>query len=83
MIPELFVFNMIGTTIEPSDAIPEAFRAALSTAGVRVSDLQAGVNAGVGWNFAVLTCAHSKECLSGVEGTILLESVAEPQEYCW
>lgn len=38
MIPELFVFDMIGTTVEPSDAIPRAFQSALSTAGLRLSD---------------------------------------------
>lgn len=38
MIPELFVFDMVGTTVEPSDAIPQAFRSALSTAEVQLSD---------------------------------------------
>ena len=55
----------------------------VASVGDTVSDLQAGVNAGVGWNFAVLTGAHSKERLSGVAGSIVLESVAELQEYCW
>jgi len=55
----------------------------VASVGDTVSDLQAGVNAGVAWNFAVLTGAHDKEKLSGVEGSIILESIAELQEYRW
>jgi len=100
MRPELFVFDMIGTTIEPSDAIPEAFRSALCSAGLQLSDdeitavrgkskreataeLQAGVNAGVRWNFGVLTGAHDRGRLSAVDGAIILGSVAELPEYHW
>jgi phosphonatase-like hydrolase len=51
--------------------------------GDTVSDLEAGLNARVGWNFAVLTGAHGKERLSGVDGAIILESVADLPEYSW
>ena len=39
MFPRLFVFDMVGTTVKPSEAIPDAFKRALpETAGVRLSD---------------------------------------------
>ena len=38
MLPRLFVFDMVGTTVKPSDAIPEAFRRALAGAGVKLAD---------------------------------------------
>ena len=40
MFPQLFVFDMIGTTVKPSGAIPEAFRAALAEAGIELTDEQ-------------------------------------------
>ena len=55
----------------------------VATIGDTVSDLQAGINAGVHWNFAVLTGAHDKTTLSEIDGTIILDSVAELPEYCW
>lgn len=51
--------------------------------GDTVSDLQSGANANVGWNFAVLTGAHDRSRLSGVDGAIILESVADLPEYRW
>lgn len=51
--------------------------------GDTVSDLQAGVNAGVRWNFAVLTGAHDETRLSEVNGAIILGNVAELPEYGW
>ena len=38
MFPRLFVFDMIGTTVLPSEAIPEAFRRAVAAAGVELTD---------------------------------------------
>jgi len=38
--PALFVFDMIGTTIQPSNAIPEAFRAAFNDLKIELSDEQ-------------------------------------------
>jgi phosphonatase-like hydrolase len=51
--------------------------------GDTVSDLQAGENAGVAWNFAVLTGAHDVATLSEIDGAIILESVADLPEYRW
>lgn len=56
---------------------------AVASIGDTVSDLQAGVNAGIRWNFAVLTGAHDRSRLSGVDGAIILQSVAELPEYRW
>ena len=55
----------------------------VASIGDTVSDLQAGVNAGVHWNCAVLTGAHDRSRLSGVDGAIILQSVAELPEYRW
>lgn len=55
----------------------------VASVGDTVSDLQAGVNGGVGWNFAVLTGAHDRTRLSQVDGAIILDSVAELPEHRW
>ena len=56
---------------------------AVASIGDTVSDLQAGVNAGVRWNFGVLTGAHGRGRLSAVDSAIILGSVAELPEYHW
>ena len=61
--------------------INEAERVA--SVGDTVSDLQAGANAGVGWNVGVLSGAHHKARLSAVNGAIILNSVADLQEHRW
>jgi phosphonatase-like hydrolase len=56
---------------------------AVASIGDTVSDLQAGANAGIRWNFGVLTGAHDRSGLSGVDGAIILKSVAKLPEYRW
>lgn len=55
----------------------------VASIGDTVSDLQAGVNAGVHWNFAVLTGAHNKKRLAEVDGAVILDSVAQLPEHRW
>jgi phosphonatase-like hydrolase len=55
----------------------------VASIGDTTSDLEAGANAGVGWNIAVLTGAHTKARLSGIDGAILLDGVTDLQEYAW
>jgi len=55
----------------------------VASIGDTVSDLQAGVNAGVRWNFGVLTGAHDRGRLFAVDGAIILGSIAELPEYHW
>jgi phosphonatase-like hydrolase len=45
--------------------------------GDTVLDMQAGQHAGVGWNIAVLTGAHSKDQLELVPHTHLIDSIAD------
>lgn len=56
---------------------------AVASIGDTVPDLQAGVNAGIRWNLGVLTGAHDITRLSGVDGAIILKSVADLLEYRW
>jgi phosphonatase-like hydrolase len=51
--------------------------ARVAAVGDTVSDLQAGANAGVGCNVAVLSGAHTREKLSAVPHDALLGSVAD------
>lgn len=51
--------------------------ARVASVGDTVSDLQAGANAGTGFNIGVLSGAHSREQLSGAPHTALISSVAE------
>ncbi len=55
----------------------------VASVGDTVSDLQAGVNAGVGWNFAVLSGAHARERLMTVDGAAILDSIANLPTYGW
>jgi phosphonatase-like hydrolase len=55
----------------------------VASVGDTVSDLEAGANAGVGWNVGVLSGAHDKARLSAVNGAIILNSVVDLQEYRW
>ena len=48
--------------------------------GDTVSDLEAGANAGTGFNVGVLSGAHSREQLQGAPHTALITSVAELPE---
>jgi phosphonatase-like hydrolase len=48
--------------------------------GDTVSDLQAGANAGTGFNIGVLSGAHSREQLQGAPHTAIIASVAELPE---
>jgi phosphonatase-like hydrolase len=49
----------------------------VANVGDTVLDLQAGYNAGVRWNVAVLSGAHDRQKLEGMPHTHLLPSVAE------
>jgi phosphonatase-like hydrolase len=49
----------------------------VANVGDTVSDLRAGHNAGVRWNFGVLSGAHGREQLENEPHTQLLESVAD------
>ncbi|MBX7220868.1 MAG: phosphonatase-like hydrolase [Blastocatellia bacterium] len=49
----------------------------VATVGDTVLDLQAGYNAGVGWNIGVLSGAHSRQVLEQEPHTRLLPSVKE------
>ena len=55
----------------------------VASVGDTISDLEAGANAGVGWNVGVLSGAHDRARLSAVSGAIILNSVADLQEYRW
>lgn len=55
----------------------------VASIGDTVADLEAGNNADVGWNFAVLTGAHDRVRLSRVDGVILLDSIADLTELPW
>lgn len=54
---------------------------AVASVGDTVADLQAGRNAGIGWNFGVLTGAHARDRLSREPAVIILESVRGIPEY--
>jgi phosphonatase-like hydrolase len=49
----------------------------VANVGDTILDLQAGHNAGVGWNVGVLTGAHDRQSLARAPHTHLLSSVAE------
>jgi GNAT superfamily N-acetyltransferase len=49
----------------------------VAVVGDTVLDLQAGYNAGVGWNIGVLTGAHDRKTLEAAPHTHILASVAE------
>ena len=55
----------------------------VASIGDTVSDLQAGVNAAVGWNFAVLSGAHDEKTLETVANAGILPSVASLPGYDW
>ena len=50
---------------------------AVATVGDTVSDLEAGHNAGVGWNIGVLSGAHSRKKLESEPHTAIIDSVAD------
>ena len=50
--------------------------ARVASVGDTLSDLQAGDNAGVGWNIGVLSGAHTREQLEGAPHTVIIDSVA-------
>lgn len=52
----------------------------VATVGDTVSDLQAGDNAGVGWNIGVLSGAHRKKALKAEPHTAIIGSVADLPE---
>ena len=52
----------------------------VATVGDTALDLQAGFNAGVGWNIGVLSGAHDRETLAAAPHTHLIASVAAPRE---
>ena len=49
----------------------------VATVGDTVSDLQAGHNAGVGWNVGVLSGSHSKKMLASEPHTAIIDSIAD------
>ncbi len=49
----------------------------VASVGDTLSDLQAGANAGVGYNIGVLSGAHSREQLQVQPHTALIDSVAD------
>lgn len=49
----------------------------VASVGDTVADLEAGANAGVGFNIGVLSGAHTETQLSAVPHTVLIRSVAE------
>ena len=49
----------------------------VANVGDTILDLQAGYNAGVRWNIAVLSGAHDRQSLEGAPHTHLVQSVAE------
>jgi phosphonatase-like hydrolase len=55
--------------------------ARVASVGDTVSDLQAGANAGTGFNVGVLSGAHSREQLAAVPNTALIGSVADLPAY--
>jgi phosphonatase-like hydrolase len=55
----------------------------VASIGDTLSDLQAGLNAGVGWNFGVLSGAHDEARLAGVGNAIILPGVAALPQYDW
>ncbi|MDJ0905102.1 MAG: phosphonatase-like hydrolase [Woeseiaceae bacterium] len=55
--------------------------ARVASVGDTVSDLQAGANAGTGFNIGVLSGAHSREQLRQAPHTALIASVAELPEF--
>lgn len=50
--------------------------ARVASVGDTVSDLEAGANAGTGWNIGVLSGAHTRELLEQAPHTALIDSVA-------
>ncbi len=52
----------------------------VASVGDTRSDLEAGANAGVGWNIGVLSGAHSREQLEELPHTALINSVADLPE---
>ena len=52
----------------------------MASVGDTRSDLEAGANAGVGWNIGVLSGAHSREQLEELPHTALINSVADLPE---
>jgi phosphonatase-like hydrolase len=52
----------------------------VASVGDTVADLEAGANAGTGWNIGVLSGAHSREQLSTAPHTALIDSVAKLPE---
>ncbi len=51
--------------------------ATVASVGDTVADLQAGTNAGVGWNIGVLTGAHRRRKLEKEEHTAIIDSIAD------
>ncbi len=51
--------------------------ARVASVGDTISDLEAGANAGTGWNIGVLSGAHSRSQLNMVAHTALIDSVAD------
>jgi phosphonatase-like hydrolase len=51
--------------------------ARVASVGDTISDLEAGANAGTGWNIGVLSGAHSRDQLMTVPHTALINSVAD------
>jgi len=49
----------------------------VASVGDTVSDLEAGANAGTGWNIGVLSGAHSREQLAAAPHTALIDTVAD------
>jgi phosphonatase-like hydrolase len=55
----------------------------VASIGDTVSDLQAGLNAGVGWNIGVLSGAHDEQTLATVPRSIILPSITSLRDYEW
>ena len=51
--------------------------ARVASVGDTISDLEAGANAGTGWNIGVFSGAHSRSQLNMVAHTALIDSVAD------